>query len=336
MKKPLGCFSVYGLLVSLLALVLVGVFTLRKGAILFSPGPLTAARREIGPLLGYASHAELEFKCTLCHRPWEGVDEERCLACHTGVKDQIVTQAGLHGILQDARACIQCHSEHQGRKADITDAGRPSFPHEQVGFWLGGHQRLADGTPFACANCHTGADYTFESVTCLVCHRGMDAHFADPHVAAYGSNCLSCHKGDPALSAFDHQALFALDGAHAALLCQDCHTGRPLEELSTGCIACHAEPELHDGRFSVDCEACHTTSAWRPARLRYHTFLLDHGSEGDVACQVCHPDEYVTYTCYGCHYHEPAQTERQHRGKTSGDITDCARCHPTGKETLHD
>jgi hypothetical protein len=330
MKKPLGCLSIYGLIASCLALIGVGAFVLFNGMVLFSPGPLTAVRQGIGPLQGFASHADMA-RCALCHRPWAGADPERCLACHTGVDEQIATQAGLHGQVQNAVACMLCHSEHKGREARITSAALSDFPHEQVGFSLAYHQRLVDGASFACADCHVAPGYTFEQATCTACHREMDAGFMEQHVATYSSSCLSCHDGSAALADFDHNVVFALEGAHAAPSCKACHAERSLGELSAGCVACHREPALHRGQFGTDCAACHTAAGWSPASLRYHTLPLDHGSPGDVACQVCHADNYVTYTCYGCHEHEQAQIERQHREEGLVGIADCAHCHPTGE-----
>jgi hypothetical protein len=336
MKKPLGCFSIYGLIASCLALIAVGALTWLRGGVLFSPGPLTAVRRGTGPLQGFASHADMEDECALCHRPWAGADAARCLACHTGVGEQIAAQAGLHGVLEDAGTCTACHGEHQGREARITGAARLDFPHERVGFSLREHQRLADGTPFDCADCHVAPGYAFDQATCAACHGEMDAGFTERHIAAYGPACLGCHEGGQALAGFDHQAIFPLEGAHAAPSCQACHAGRSLEELSVGCVACHLEPDIHRGHFGDDCAACHTAAGWLPARLRYHAFPLDHGGTGDVACQVCHAEDYLTYACSGCHEHEPALTERQHREEGLIDIADCARCHPSGRKEEDD
>jgi hypothetical protein len=159
----------------------------------------------------------------------------------------------------------------------------------------------------------------------------MDAGFTAQHVAAYSPTCLSCHRGSEALEDFDHQAVFALDGAHSALSCETCHAGRSGRDLSAGCAACHREPEIHRGRFGADCAACHTALGWLPASLRYHTFPLEHGNTGDGACQDCHPGDYVSYSCTTCHEHEPAQIERQHREEGIQDLVDCARCHPRGE-----
>jgi hypothetical protein len=336
MKKPLGCFSTYGLIASVLTLIGVGVLTLLSGGVLFSPGPLTAASRGSGPLQGYASHADMERECVLCHRPWAGADMQRCLACHTAVDEQIRRLTGLHGQLQDAESCTRCHSEHRGREAEIDAAARSAFPHQQVGFSLAYHSKLADGAPFVCADCHDAPGYGFEQSICITCHRELDAGYMEQHIAGYDSACFSCHRGDEILAGFDHQVVFALQGAHAALSCQTCHAEHSLQELSAGGVACHPEPEIHRGRFGTDCVACHTAVAWAPASLRYHDFPLDHGSSVDVACQVCHPDDYLNYTCAGCHEHEPVQTERQHREEGLQEIADCARCHPRGEVEKED
>lgn len=331
MKKPLGCFSVYGLMASVLTLIGVGVFVLLKGGVLFSPGPLSAASRGNGLLQGFSSHADMERECVLCHRPWAGADMQRCMACHTAVDEQIKTLSGLHGQLPDAKGCTRCHSEHRGREADMDPVVRAAFPHQQTGFSLAYHSNRADGAPFVCADCHDAPGYDFEQVACTTCHDELDAGFTAQHIAAYDSTCFSCHEGSEVLADFDHQVVFALQGAHGTLACKTCHTELSLQELSAGCVACHPEPEIHGGRFGTECAACHTTVAWAPASLRYHDFPLDHGSSGDVACQVCHPDDYLTYTCAGCHEHEPEQTERLHREEGLLEIADCARCHSRGK-----
>ena len=122
------------------------------------------------------------------------------------------------------------------------------------------------------------------------------------------------------------------------------------EVTNKDCLVCHDDESLSYARYGVkislhvtdqhlegtphegfDCVACHTSATWSPANLRYHTFPLDHGGAGDVACQVCHPDGYVTYTCFGCHEHESERTERRHRREGLRDIADCVLCHTTGE-----
>jgi mono/diheme cytochrome c family protein len=98
------------------------------------------------------------------------------------------------------------------------------------------------------------------------------------------------------------------------------------------CRACHEEPEVHADRFGLNCARCHTLQAWKPALLTRHTFLLDHGGEGQVACQTCHTYSYSEHTCYECHDHTPEQMEEAHAKEEIFEFENCAVCHPTGQE----
>ena len=96
------------------------------------------------------------------------------------------------------------------------------------------------------------------------------------------------------------------------------------------CRACHEEPEVHAERFGFNCSRCHTLEAWKPALLLRHTFALDHGEKGQVACQTCHTTTYFENTCYGCHDHELADMETVHAAEGIFELEPCGECHPTG------
>jgi hypothetical protein len=338
MKKTLGCLSVYGLLAALVLAIALGLWTLLRGPTMFSPGPLTAVRGNGVPIQGIASHADAEPSCTLCHLPWRRIDPARCLECHTGVADEIAAQSGLHGPLDDPESCVSCHPDHQGREVDIAQAALDRYPHDVVGFTLARHQQRADGTDLVCADCHVaGGGYALDpraARACAACHRQIDAPFVEQHIAEVGAGCVSCHDGREMPDAFDHAAVFPLDGAHAAVVCDTCHAEPATTQPSAACAACHAEPAVHRGTFGTTCAACHTAEGWLPARLREHVFPLDHGVQAEdtptVPCLTCHPDGYVAYTCYGCHEHQPDEVERAHR--ELDEYADCARCHPTGQD----
>lgn len=113
------------------------------------------------------------------------------------------------------------------------------------------------------------------------------------------------------------------------------------------CYNCHEEPEVHIGQFGLNCARCHTLQAWKPAMLNRHTFFLDHGDEGQVACQTCHTYTYSDYTCYGCHDHTPEEMQEVHVREDVPEFefkvyfpypwerivvrVGCADCHPTGQ-----
>lgn len=331
MKRSLGCLSVSGLVAALVIVAAVALHWWAFGATLFSPGPLSAASGEAAPLGGYASHAEMETRCTLCHLPWKGVDPARCLACHTVVDEQMAAQAGPHGWLDGSEGCTFCHPEHQGRERDIARAALERFPHDRVGFSLVRHRNLEEGAALACADCH-GPDYAFEQTTCIACHGQIARMFMARHTDLNGTACLSCHDGTTIPDDFDHDAILSLQGGHGGLACDGCHRPDSTRALSAACATCHEEPGIHRGQFGRDCAACHTALGWQPARLRYHAFPLDHGQGKESACTVCHPANYAAYTCYGCHEHQPAEVGLSHRERGVVDIGECVRCHPAGQE----
>jgi hypothetical protein len=153
------------------------------------------------------------------------------------------------------------------------------------------------------------------------------------HTQQYGQDCLVCHDGVDRLHAFNHQAVFALDGKHASLQCADCHKNGQFRGTSARCDNCHKEPGLHAGFFGTRCEYCHTSSAWRPAPLRAHTFPLDHGGKGEVTCKTCHPATYGAYRCDTCHEHAVESTARSHArlNLTPTELAQCTQCHLDGK-----
>ena len=96
------------------------------------------------------------------------------------------------------------------------------------------------------------------------------------------------------------------------------------------CRACHEEPAVHADRFGLNCARCHTLEAWKPALLTRHTFELDHGSEGKLACETCHTTTYAENTCYGCHDHTEEQMETVHLEQDIVDIRQLCRLPPDG------
>jgi hypothetical protein len=196
-----------------------------------------------------------------------------------------------------------------------------------------------------CGACHA-APWSAETMAtrCLDCHddvrRQIDAHQPLHGRLSEGMQCRCCHTEHngphgalTSLARFDHEATaFPLTGKHRALDCQSCHRDNVFQGTPQSCVSCHAEPEVHKGRFGVGCRECHSTSTWSGATFK-HTFPLDHGRRGRASeCATCHtePDDYRTYTCYGCHAHEPARVERKHKGIVN--LQNCVRCHPTGRE----
>jgi hypothetical protein len=151
------------------------------------------------------------------------------------------------------------------------------------------------------------------------------------HLERFGTNCLLCHDGRPREEPFAHERFYILDGAHETAECAACHDSYQAADATRDCHDCHQEPALHAGSFGLDCRRCHTTAdGWQNARLTLHTFPLDHGDEGQLACASCHRQSYVAYTCDGCHTLQemfPAHVEE----RDDPGYAECAGCHVDGQ-----
>jgi hypothetical protein len=70
--------------------------------------------------------------------------------------------------------------------------------------------------------------------------------------------------------------------------------------------------------------------------LTQHTFPLDHGGQGTIACETCHEQTYTEYTCTNCHEHDPVQTRELHVDEGILEFENCIECHATGEEAEDD
>lgn len=263
--------------------------------------------------------------CSACHIQgrFEGTPSD-CIECHA--------EPGSHRGLFQA-SCRDCHDPAGWTPALLN--GSPFDHFIETGFSLVKHPENFDGTNLNCTACHSQGLETFEAAVCEQCHNAGNAEFMAAHLAEFGPTCLDCHDGLDSMENFDHAAVFALDGAHAALECVRCHEDHSFAGTPATCDGCHAEPDLHAGMFGIQCELCHSTSAWQPAALMAHAFPLDHGGEGEIACATCHPVNFVQFTCDRCH--EPAEMNEEHNDEGIFDIAGrCLECHPTGLEDERD
>ncbi|MBI5830277.1 MAG: hypothetical protein HZB20_12240, partial [Chloroflexi bacterium] len=188
--------------------------------------------------------------------------------------------------------CEACHTSAAWSPATLNGN---AFDHAATKFALTSHTENYDGQPFACATCHGQAltptgPFTFVQEVCSDCHGLRDQVFMVKHVQDFGNDCLSCHDGSGSMKNFDHSKVFLLDGKHATTACADCHPNNKFKDTPRECVSCHAEPDIHLGLFGLQCADCHSTTAWLPAALKNHTFPLDHGEQGEIACATCHPN----------------------------------------------
>lgn len=298
-----------------------------------SPGELSAVQMRGEILEGYTSHAEFEQQCTHCHAPMHCIEDDRCQSCHMDVARQRTQMEGLHSRLPGTSNCRTCHPEHRGREAMMTEFAFLNIDHAALtGFSLEKHHLDYDDQVMNCESCHLQNQYLETSLDCITCHSTEDPEYMETHRLEYGDGCLQCHDGFDRMMDFDHDLIYELSGGHNGLECADCHPDHQYTGISTTCIDCHEDPDLHLGVFGTDCERCHTIASWENARLTEHVFLLDHGDEGRIDCITCHEERYSEFTCYGCHDHQQQDMETFHLDLDIPleEITACATCHPTG------
>ena len=331
--KRLGCLTTGGLISFAIVFIIVGASYAYAKNQMFSPGVLSglSSERQIG---GVNSHSDLEASCQTCHpAPWDQKGMSNlCLDCHTEVNIQISNLHSLHGAaisVLDSNDCRICHTDHQGYSADITVYEGLEFPHYLIGFSLTSHQDLFSSEDIMCTDCHPGSLVNFDQSSCLDCHLKENREFIEDHTFNFNQDCLACHDGIESInSSFDHnQVNFNLAGEHAEILCQDCHI-KPsdlaaFKDTSITCYGCHMEDDLHLGFLGHDCNICHTSISWIPARYDHtQTGFFLNGGHSDLFCSACHPDptfQGLSPECYSCHEdYEP------HLGEFG---TVCTICH---------
>ncbi len=249
-------------------------------------------------------------ECEQCHvnNVFKGTPQT-CVGCH--LKDD--KHEGAYGT-----DCAQCHNA-----GDWKDA---QFDHNLASFKLEGKHITVE-----CAQCHVNNVFKGTPQTCVICHQADDAR---AHQGAYGTDCAQCHNaGDWKDAKFDHNlAAFKLTGAHVNVTCAKCHINGVYKGTPQTCVGCHADPQEHLGQFGLDCVQCHSTSTWEGATFD-HTFPLDHGEGGTIACKTCHvTTDFKQYTCYGCHEHDPGEVQAEHLEEGISNFQNCMECHPTGRE----
>lgn len=330
-SNRLGCLTGTGLLAALITLAALVVTALASGGHMFSAGDLNAQPGEI--MGGVNSHEQID-QCKTCHAaPWESVRmADRCVVCHVDIANQMFDVAQLHGVITQKTttlSCADCHPEHRGASAALTELGSNVFPHETLGFSLRKHQFKATREAFVCSDCHGESVTTFASDSCQNCHMTMNISFTQAHILSFGTDCLACHDGtDRFGDDFNHNQLaFRLTGKHAETACTKCHLdARSVADLQSApqdCFSCHQRDDPHAGSYGTDCGACHSPEGWLPAKFDHNlsSFKLI-GEHTEAACESCHVNNVFKGTptdCYSCH-----QKEDEHNGRNG---VDCAACH---------
>lgn len=266
-----------------------------------------------------------------------------CLLCHLTLQFDTAVGTTCAGCHEDVHLgelggdCDRCHSTR-----NFVDRADEVRSHRATRFPLTGAHLALD-----CAECHEtgGPSLRFANTPtdCGVCHRADYESATNPdHVAAgFPTDCDQCHSAYAwGGSSFNHALTgFPLTGAHLGADCARCHPGFEFAGAPRACVGCHrpdyetaAQPEHASAGFSTDCDACHGTSAWRPASFDHaRTAFPLTGAHVALECGACHSDGVFAGrdpACVACHLDDwQATTSPSH--SASGFGTDCASCHGT-------
>ncbi len=267
------------------------------------------------------AHVEIETECNACHKRFDrAAQRQLCLDCHEDVAADLSTAAGFHGKSPTVgdEQCSVCHTDHEGRKADIVGLDPVSFDHAFTDFELSGKHGEAE-----CGACHAAAEKHRDApAECFDCHAEDDVHRG-----FLGEDCASCHvpAGWEDVE-FDHEVTgYSLIGKHLDAECLDCHADETHQNTPTTCFGCHADNDVHEGRSGEQCDNCHNPLGWDDTSFdhaRDTTFDLI-GRHAELVCGDCHSDEpfgdNLQTGCVSCH-----REDDEHKGH-NGD--DCNGCH---------
>lgn len=271
-----------------------------------------------GPVI--EGHADIEEQCTKCHQPFDRASEDAlCLECHDDVGADLRAAKGFHGKAPGLAAapCRSCHTDHEGRAADIVGLNAAVFDHGLTDYPLhGAHVAVP------CASCHTPDDKHRDAPSdCIACHRADDVH-----KGGLGEDCASCHEDAGWKQAsFDHgETDFPLEGAHVDVACRLCHADEKFEGTPQDCATCHVQNDVHRRQFGTACGDCHGVAKWDEIAFdhdRDTKFRLT-GKHASAACGTCHTgplyDQALPSDCLGCH-----EVDDVHRGRNGKDCQDC-------------
>jgi len=278
---------------------------------LVMPGPVVSA------------HADLEATCASCHVPFSREQQSPlCLECHEEVARDIAAGGGFHGQEPTVAGaeCATCHTEHEGRDADILGLDAATFDHDLSNFPLRGKHVEA-----MCVDCHA-EEQTFHAAEteCNACHAEDDRHRGNLGIA-----CADCHAETAWTDVrFDHEltADYALTGAHAAITCVSCHVEEVYEETPNTCAGCHADDDSHAGTNGTECQDCHTTRNWEELSFDHfvRTGFALAGGHGGLTCESCHEgnklEQQTPTECVACH-----REDDTHAGVNGTTCNDCHR-----------
>jgi hypothetical protein len=301
-----------------------------------------------------------------------------CAKCHPSVTDIKAPVANVKPSVADVKpfvkykglsfaTCTGCHADpHKGAFKGTCESCHNTSNWRQVAQLEGfDHSKtkyplIGKHSSVSCSDCHNKGDFKtpVAFAKCTDCH--SDYHEGQFQADAGGAECAACHTvfgfKPSTFGLKEHAATsYPLEGRHAEVKCDDCHTPKAKNTLfkitQTQCISCHED--VHKGQFAEApyenrCEECHNVAEFRPAhfalaRHRETRFPLT-GAHFAVPCAQCHQEQprrsvipvqyrFEDRSCTACHMDPHSGQFRQQMAakRSDGTAAGCEACHNTAQ-----
>lgn len=228
-----------------------GLGSVRAWQHMANPGKLSSA------------HAFLDHNCSACHTAVAGVEAANCTVCHAN--DESILQRQPTAFHADIGNCKDCHSEHQGRHAEMSNMDHQIFAEisrknleksakddtesSVLLSWLE-HAGSGNATGPSLAYVHPALSGAERTLNCASCHQSDDRHFG-----FFGNDCASCHETKKwSLPQFRHPSPSSHD-------CAQCHQAPPSHYMMHfKMISAKVAGKPH-AKVSA-CYSCHQTTSW--------------------------------------------------------------------------
>lgn len=230
-------------------------------------------------------HQDLNNECRSCHEPFWGIDDNKCISCHTlseigrdsTMEDSLQQNVLFHQALKNVE-CISCHTDHHGK---IPRVPVSIFDHALLNVALINNCNSCHAAPSDdlhtivskdCKSCHSTSSWdktiAFDHALvlptkkedCSTCH---SAPADQLHTSLTESKCGTCHTSTAwSPATFDHDKYFILD-RHHNVKCVTCHTNNDFNTYT--CYGCHEHTSSkmisehrEEGIYNItDCASCH-------------------------------------------------------------------------------
>ncbi len=267
---------------------------------------------------------KIETKNGLKFQIFKGLQYSKCTNCHVDVhKDKF------------GQNCTQCHTN----ESFTVNKQLNNFDHSKTKYILEDKHLTVN-----CKLCHKQKYTTpLKHDKCTDCHK--DYHLGQFAKNGISPDCSACHNHKGFVNSLytieqHNKSVFALQGAHNAVPCFDCHKKTEkwqFREIGKKCVDCHKN--IHADFISKkyypenDCQICHSNNSWNEIKFEHSKTNFElKGVHKLQTCSSCHfkinsdglkvqKFANLSVNCSNCHI------DKHYKQFEKEGVTDCNRCH---------